>query len=195
MKSGNFPLTPPQKNSRIDLEKILERENGYTHDTRFPSALHSRPPGCHCPALPSHESPAAGSCAGCGGPPAAAGRGRQRQNHRAYQPGGQSPYLRSGQRYRRGPGMGRGGGAGLSGGLPGGPLPGGLGGGCAAVRCGACRALVGDRHHLHQQGCRRAEGAAGADVRHSRPGHLGRHLPLRLHPHPAPGRGEAGRWV
>ncbi len=60
------------------------------------------------------------------------------------------------------------------------------------MRRGPGGSLVGYRHHLHQQGRRGAEGAAGADVRPCRQRHLGRHLPQRLRAHSPPGHRAAG---
>ena len=47
-------------------------------------------------------------------------------------------------------------------------------------------AVGGAGHHLHQQGCQRAQGAAGADARRHGAGRLGLDVPFRMRAHPAP---------
>ena len=128
------------------------------------------------------------------GAAAAAGRGGQRQDHRAHPPHRQPDEIRPGVGQRRGARLGhRGRTWPFWRATSQHPRPGSrrreqerL---CAP---GPGRPLVHHRHHLHQQGRRGAEGAAGADAGPDGQRHLGLHLPLRLRAHPPPGHRAAG---
>ena len=111
-------------------------------------------------------------------------RCRQREDHRAHQPRGQPAQVRTRVRLRRGARKRHRGGFGRVGGRP-------FARGGAPCRIRARGAVAHHRHHLYEQGGRRAQEPPGQYARPGSGRHLGAHLPQRLRAHPAPRRGQA----